>query len=499
MMIRSIALGGAVVLAIAVQGQNTRSSVRIYHPVSTGVSPALRDVATQPSSVSLVPESTASTTTTKNISAGLNFGGMSSTGTYLAPDPNGAVGTTQYVQWTNARYAVYNKSTGAVIVAPTAAKLLWAGLGGPCGNTNAGDGVVLFDKAAQRWVITHHSGGNAPLLQCLAISTTSDASGTYYLYAFQLTTQYPDYPKIGSWPDAYYVTMNLLNPSTYASLGAEVCALDRTSMLAGSPAASAQCFVTGTATTDYVLLPSDVDGATAPPAGAPNYLLSLNSNSLDFFTFHVDWLNLANSSLTGPTNIPVTPFTQACNGGYCVSQLGTTNVVDGVGDRLSSNRIPYRNFGDHESLLVNHSINNNTGASVGIRWYELRSPGSAPFVYQAGTWQPDANFRWMGSMAMDKMGNILIGYNRSSASTYPAIFAAGRLSTDTLGSLEPEGLVTNGAGSETGSGDQRWGDYTSMSVDPIDDCTLWYTGEYYKASGTAWSTRITSFRFSGCQ
>jgi hypothetical protein len=424
------------------------------------------------------------------------FAGMTSSGAFLDADPNGAVGTTQYVQWTNARYAVYDKGTGTRLLAPTSAKLLWTGFGGGCETTNSGDGVALFDKAAQVWVISHHAGA-APFQQCVAISTSSDATGTYNRYAFQLTNQFPDWPKIGVWPDAYYITINLLNPSNYSSLGAEVCALDRTSMIAGR-AATAQCFTTGSPSTDYVLMPADLDGATPPPSGAPNYLFSLNVNSLDFYTFHVDWLTPANSVLTGPKNIPVTAFTNGCNGGFCVPQLGTTTLLDAVGERLMY-RLAYRNFGDHESLLVNHTINNPVGPGVGVRWYEIRSPGTSPVVYQSGTIQPDTNYRSMASMAMDKMGNILIGYSESGATMNPAIMLTGRLATDPRNILATEGAVIFGTGSQTGTGDYHWGDYSSMTVDPVDDCTLWYTNEFYKTSGTLWTTRIASYKFIGCQ
>jgi hypothetical protein len=476
--------------------------VRVIKPLKQDLSPPFRDMAAASGAyadapIAAGPEGAAGLAGTPYVSTLLNFLGMPSSGSYLDADPNGAVGTTQYVQWTNTRYAVYDKSTGAHIIPPTIANSLWSGFGGSCSTTNSGDGVVAFDKAAQQWVITHHAG-SSPYVQCFAISATSDASGQYYRYAFLLTNQFPDWPKVGVWPDAYYITMNLLNPRTFASLGAEVCALDRTSMLVGSPAATAQCFTTGSANTDYVLQPADLDGLTAPPTGAPNYLLSLNVNSLDFYTFHVDWITPSNSVLTGPTNIPVTPFTNGCNGGYCVPQLGSTNLLDAVGERLMY-RLAYRNFGDHESLLVNHAINNSNGTSVGIRWYEIRSPGTTPVIYQSGTIQPDATFRTMGSMAMDKMGNMLIGYSKSSASMYPAIAFSGRLATDPLGKLRAEKSLIPGLGAQTGTSDFHWGDYTSMTVDPIDDCTLWYTNEYYKTSGTLWNTRIGAFKFSGCQ
>src|SRR5450759_537568 len=454
--------GGAlsgVVLLLAAGIASAQNHVRIVHAIKQDISAPLRDLAgaaNAPEPISPVPESSTGSRQSihKDPAIVLNFAAMGSTGAFLDTDPNGAVGATQYVQWTNARYAVYSKTTGLTIVKPTNAKTLWLGFGGPCETSNAGDGIVLYDKAAQRWIISHHAGA-MPYPQCFAISTTSDASGSYYRYAFQLTTQFPDWPKVGVWPDAYYITMNLM--TSHVSVGAEVCALDRTSMLVGSPTAIAQCFTAGSANTDYVLMPADLDGSTPPPAGAPNYLLSLNTNSLDLFTFHVDWVTPANSTLSGPANIPVTPFTEGCNGGFCVPQLGSTQLLDAVGERVMY-RLAYRNFSDHESLLATHTVNNSGGTSVGVRWYEIRTPAT-PVVYQSGTIQPDNNFRSMGSLAMDKVGNILIGYSVSSAAMYPASAFSGRLSTDALGTLEPETILFSGTGAQTGINDYHWGDY----------------------------------------
>jgi hypothetical protein len=456
----------------------------VIHPLNFAVSQALGDLAADPF------EDTSLVTTQK----GLNFDGAGAT-SYLYPDANGAPGATQYMQWTNARYAVYSKTTGGTIVKPTAANKLWQNLGGQCATTNAGDGIVNYDKAAQRWVVTHHTGGGVPYMQCVAVSTTSDATGTYYLYSFELTaTYYPDYPQLGVWPDAYYVTSNLLNPSNFTNVSGQVCALDRTNMLAGNSDATAQCLTTVTAAEFSVLQPADLDGATAPPAGSPNYLLALDTNSLDLYEFHVDFTNPANTSLTGPTNIPVTAFSQACAGGYCIPQKGSTEVLDGVGDRLL-HRLAYRNYGDHESLVITHSVV--AGTSVGVRWYEIRSPGTTPVVYQQGTFAPDARYRWLGSAAMDQSQNMAVGYSLSGKTMYPSIAYTGRLSTDPLNTMEAESPILAGLGSQTASGND-WGNASSLSIDPVDDCTFWYTNEYLKTTGTIWSTRIASFKFTSC-
>ena len=287
-------LGRAILFAIlSISGVAAQSAgaVRLIPEIRHDVSPPLLASAAQ----TLASPQTAV--------PGLGFAGIGGTGVYLESDSNGSVGATQYVQWVNAKFAVFSKTTGKILLKATSAETLWAGFGGPCQTTNAGDGNVLYDKAAGQWLISHHSGGNSGILQCIAISTTSDATGTYNRYSFPLTNDFPDWPKFGVWPDAYYVTMNLEDFGSYHSIGAQVCALDRTNMLLGKTTNPARCFTAGTATTDYVLMPSDLDGATPPPIGSPNYLLSLNVNGLDLYKFHVDWTTPANSTLTGPAFI----------------------------------------------------------------------------------------------------------------------------------------------------------------------------------------------------
>jgi hypothetical protein len=226
------------------------------------------------------------------------------------------------------------------------------------------------------------------------------------------------------------------------------------------------------------LLPSDLDGTTAPPSGSPNYFLNFGTNSLNLWKFTVDFSNSNNTKVTGPTNIPVAKFTEACGGGICIPQPGSTELLDSLGNRLMY-RLAYRNFVGHESLVVNHSVT--AGPSVGLRWYEIRNPNGTPTVFQQGTFAPDTNFRWMGSMAMDRVGNIAIGYSISSSSINPSIRFTGRLAEDTLGTLEGEQTIMPGGGSQLKL--SNWGDYSSISIDPVDDCTFWYTTEYLPAPG----------------
>ena len=429
------------------------------------------------------------------VTAGLNFAGVGNgdygfTPNAAPPDTNGAVGATQYVQWVNESFAVFDKATGALVHGPVAGNTLWSGFGGGCETNNDGDPIVQYDKAANRWVLTQFSVSSTPFLQCVAVSTTSDATGTYARYAFT-QPNFNDYPKLGVWSDGYYFSFNMFSGNRF--VGARACAFDRSAMLAGSPA-SQICFQLSSAFGG--LLPSDLDGAAAPPAGSPNFYVAFGSNSLNLWKFHVDFATPANSTFTGPTSIPVAAFAAACSGGgTCIPQAGTSQQLDSLADRLMY-RLAYRNFGDHESLVVNHSVS--AGSSVGVRWYELRSPNATPTVFQQGTYAPDSSFRWMGSIGMDKAGNIAVGYSVSSASMNPAIRFTGRAPGDTLGTLQAENSIKEGGGSQNG-GLNRWGDYSAMTIDPGDDCTFFYTNEYLKATGSFnWSTQIASFKFPSC-
>src|SRR5712692_9711688 len=425
--------------------------------------------------------------------AGLNFAGVGDgdygfTPNAAPPDTNGAVGATQYVQWVNESFAVFNKATGVLVLGPLAGNTLWSGFGGGCETNNDGDPIVQYDKAANRWVLMQFSVATTPYLVCVAVSTTSDARGSYARYAFT-QPNFPDYPKLGVWPDGYYVSLNMFGRTF---IGGRACAFDRSAMLTGA-AAMQICFQQSSSFGG--LLPSDLDGATAPPAGSPNFYINFGSNSLNLWKFHADFATPANSTFTGPTNIPVAAFSPACGGGTCIPQSGTSQLLDSLADRLMY-RLAYRNFGDHESLVVNHSVT--AGSSVGVRWYELRSPNATPTVFQQGTFAPDASFRWMGSIAMDKAGDIAVGYSVSSSSMNPAIRYTGRAPGDTPGTLQAENTIINGVGSQNGRLN-RWGDYSAMTIDPGDDCTFFYTNEYLKGYGSFnWSTQIASFKFPSC-
>src|SRR3954454_430283 len=462
------------------------------HPQHKYPTPAASTVA-DPAVQSSVGAAAAPSLATNFEGIGQGFSGPQATFTVNSapPDPNAAVGPTRIVEVVNSAFAVFDK-TGNVVYGPVQTNTLWSGFGGGCQTNNDGDATVEYDRAADRWIISQFSVSTTPYLQCVAVSTSGDPTGSYNRYAFQYA-DFPDYPKLGVWPDAYYTTFNMFKNGTTFS-GAKVCAYDRAKMLAGQ-AATQQCFQTST--TYGGLLPSDVDGSTAPPAGSPNYILSFGTNSLLLWKFHVDWATPANTTFTGPATIPVASFSPACSGGTCIPQSGTTQQLDSLADRLMY-RFAYRNFGDHESLLVSHSVV--AGSSAGVRWYELRSPSATPTVYQQGTYAPDGSYRWMPSAAMDHNGDIALGYSVSSSSLHPGMRYTARLAGDPLGQMtQGEGTIITGGGSQTGQSLSRWGDYTSMSVDPSDDCTFWYTDEYIPSNGAFnWKTRVGTFKFPSC-
>ena len=430
---------------------------------------------------------------------GIGQGFTGPSGTFVVnsapPDNNGAVGPNHVVETVNTDFAVFSKS-GTPLFGPVPINTLWSGFGGNCQVQNDGDPVVSYDRIADRWIVTQFQVSTTPFQQCVAISATPDPTGSYFRYAFTYTDGFPDYPKMGVWPDAYYISYNVFNNAGTAFLYSKVCAFDRARMLTGS-AATQQCF--NTTNVFGGLLPADFDGHTLPAAGAPNPVVALGATSatLALWKFHSDFTTPANATFTGPTSLTVPAYTEACAqfGGTCVPQSGGGSL-DSLSDRLMY-RAAYRNFGDHESIVVNHSVT--AGTSVGLRWYELRGVTTTPTLFQSGTFAPDTSYRWMGSAAMDQSGNMAIGYSVSSSALKPQIRVTGRLGGDAAGTLtQGETTIIAGAGAQ-GASLSRWGDYSSMSVDPVDDCTFYYTNQYIPANGTFnWRTRIASFKLSPC-
>jgi hypothetical protein len=405
------------------------------------------------------------------------------------PDINGDVGPNHYVHMVNAtKVAIYNKS-GTLIDGPFDLGTLWSS--GTC-QGDAGDPIVLYDPLADRWLLSQFAD---PSHMCVAISQTADPTGSYYTYTFNVGS-FPDYFKFGVWPDGYYMSANEGSYTAYA--------FDRVKMLAGQ-SATFQKFTGGT----NLYLPSDVDGPTAPPAGAPNIFYTYKDNSfhggsdrLELRAFEVDWVTPANSTFTLVASPNISAYTYTPCGFFnfnCIRQQGTTQRFDAVAE-WPMFRFPYRNFGSYEVLVGVFVVGGGLGEEgAALRWFELRNSGSGWTLFQEGTFDPgDGHDRVNPSIAMDQAGNIAMGYTVSSSGMRPAIRYTSRLASDPLGTMQAEAVLINGAGSQTGS--NRWGDYSAIAVDPANDCSFWYTNEYYPANaGSTWKTRVGVFTMPGCE
>jgi len=427
---------------------------------------------------------------------GISFQGIISPG-YVPSDSNLAVGPNDIVEVVNVQFAVYNKS-GTLLAGPTNIQNLFSSLGGVCAST-VGDPIVLYDRQADRWVVTM-IGGNGAYGECVAVSETNDPTGAFYAYGYSFGDNLNDYDKLSTWAtnsnSAYLASYNIFQDAE-SFIGAELCGFDRTKMLVGDSSAAQLCQMTPS--DEFGYLPSDMDGPTPPVDGTPGLFISWYNNNpgqLYLRTLTLDFAT-GTATLSSPTTISVANDSMACgNGGQCVPQEGTTQTLDTLGDRLMY-RFAIRHFSDHDRAVVNHAVAN--GSSVAVRWYEIYDPAGAVTLNQQGTFAPDSTFRWMASLAEDQAEDIGLGYSASSSSIYPGIRFTGRVPSDQLGTMESESTILNGTGSQVGDYAYRWGDYTAMQVDPSDDCTFWYVDQYQDVTGTFdWYTNISSFIFYNC-
>jgi len=339
---------------------------------------------------------------------------------------------------------------------------------------------------------------------CYAVSTGPDPFGPYYRYEF-LRPLFPDYPRPAIWPDGYYVPTSTGDNRISESVATEkhACVVDRARMLKGEPATE-QCIIIHNAN---FLNNADIDGKELPPAGAPNIMMAAGGTQLDMifeadtidaWQFHVDWENPSRTRITGPEKIAVAPYHYLCDGQltHCVPQPGTDRRLDAQGDKIMS-RLVYRRMGNRESIVAVHSVNTTAGGG-GVRWYEFRIDGNRRLsLYQQGTYAPDRYFRWMASPAVDRLGNIGIGYSFGGIPYFAGQRFAARLSGDPPGRLTlREVVLVEGEASQKNT--MRWEDYTQTAIDPSDDCTIWYVGDYLKKNGENYSTRIGAFRLPGC-
>ncbi len=440
-----------------------------------------------------------------------SFEGVNNVNGVLPPDTNGDIGPNHYIQTVNLAFAIYDRQ-GNKLYGPANINTLWQGFGGYCESSNDGDPIVLYDHLADRWFISQFALPRypfGPFYQCIAVSKSSDpVNGGWYRYAFQYSTnKMNDYPHFGVWPNGYYMTVNQFSAGSGAWAGQGVAVFERDKMLLGQAARMVKFDLYSTDSNLGGMQPSHLNGP-APASGTDNVFAEIDddawgysSDQIQLWKFHTDWTTTSNSTFTKIGALSVASFdTEMCAGSRnCIPQPGGTKV-DAIADRLMY-RLQYRNFGSYQTLVVNHTVDVDNTDHAGVRWYELRNSGSGWSVYQQGTFAPDSNHRWMGSAAMNGLGEIGLGYSISSTSVYPSIRFTGRVASDPLGQMTlGEGTLVSGSGFQ-GHSSGRWGDYSSLSVDPTDDCTFWYTQEYYTdtTSGNAnWRTRFGSFRLTSC-
>jgi len=481
-----------------------------------------------------------------------NFEGLSNENNFTIfggrvnpPDPNGEVGPNNYVEMVNLTFAVYDKS-GNKLLGPVDTGTLWDNFAVPDCTDPSGDPVVVYDQFTDRWILTQFttSGMNAdgsfngkPFYNCVAISQTGDPTGAYYRYAFitsqagSTSTFFPDYPKYGVWTDSYALTSR--DFGSQDEYGISVYGLEKNKMVNGQPARAVHFFIDGNTAQGLPLvgdglLPADIDGKQKPKNDAAIPIVGTQDNNasygatfdaLNVFDLSVKWRSTPLASLTLAAQLPTAPFdsifpcgvvagSQPPSARDCLPQPGITDgsqYLDILSYRQRPTfRLAYRNFKSYEALVTTQSVEALPGVA-GMRWYEIRRTGGTYSLFQQGTYAPgDGIHRWMGSIAQDKKGDMALGYSVvNGTNVFPGIRYTGRLAGDPLGQMTlGEGTIINGSGVQTTT-NSRWGDYTDMTVDPVDDCTFWYVNEYYLTSGTPadtrpWHTRIASFKLPGC-
>lgn len=428
----------------------------------------------------------------------LTFPGVSNNSQTLIrswpPDTNGDVGPDHYVQTVNKSIGIFDKSTGTKITQFTF-DTFFPQDGSPCQEGHSGDPVVVYDRFAQRWVISDFKAPiSGPYYECVAVSQTSNpVSGGWYFYSILISTNaLNDYPKLGVWRDSYFFTFNMFSNLGSTWGGVQVWALEKARMIAGL--SITPVYFSLSAGSGYSsLLPAHA--LSLPPLGAPNYLAAVDQpGSLLIWKFIANWSNPGASTFTGPTELSVAPFAAAAS----IPQPGTSILLDSLSYRPMMQLI-YRSVNGTEALWLTHTVA--SGGVAGMRWYEVRQPATTPVLQQQGTYQPDSYHRWMGSLSVDRDGNMALGYSIGSGAMYPSIRYTGRLNGETLGLL-PQGEKVMANGTTYQSTYTRWGDYSAMAVDPEDDCTFYYTTEYYLAgvdsANTNWQTRVGAFKYPSC-
>jgi hypothetical protein len=399
------------------------------------------------------------------------------------PDTNGVIGPNHFVETVNTSIGIFSKSTGALVSAFTYNSFFANSGTAECDSNNGGDPTTVYDVPSGKWIIADFAWINfntGPYYECIAVSSGSDpVASTWTFYSLPAGDgRFPDYPKFGSGPDAvFFTTNNFQLPNTFT--GAGVYALRRSTL--GTPTLQVQHVTTSSSF--FSLLPANLVDAS-PPAG-PELVTSIWSGRLRVWRFSVNW-----------TTPSATTFTQVANIAVSYSSQGSIPTPGESVDSLSPramNKAQQRNG----SLWLTQTVRTSNHAAV--RWYEVTNLTGTPTIRQQSTFNPSNLHRWMPSLAVDKQGNMAIGYNVGSRTLNPAIRYAGRLVGDPLNTLgQSETSLIEGTGAPSSGNFNRWGDYSEMSVDPVDGCTFWFTGEYYATTGANWQTRIGSFKFPGC-
>jgi len=447
------------------------------------------------------------------------------------PDPVGDVGPNHYVEMINLVFAVYDKQ-GNRLLGPLDTGSLWQGFAIPDCTDPSGDPIVLYDQLEDRWLLSQFTTRGPIFYNCVAISQTGDPTGTYFRYAFSAGPFFPDYPKYGVWKKSYVLTSrDFGNAGGY---GISVYALEKNKMIAGDPNARSVHFFLDSAVVPINLmgdglLPADIDGGQQPNEDAAIPVIGTQDDggpygapfdALNVWELSIKWKSSPVASIAFRGSLPVDSFdsifpcgvipgSQPPSARDCLPEPGVTDgsrFLDILSYRQRPTwRLAYRNFGGYEALVTNQSVEALPGVA-GVRWYEIRRTNGQYSVFQQGTYAPnDGVHRWMGSIAMDHNGNMALGYSVvNGVDVFPGIRYTGRFQGDAPGQMTlGEGTIIDGTGVQL-TLSSRWGDYTSMNVDPTDDCTFWYVNEYYQINGiigvntAPWQTRIGSFRLPGC-
>jgi len=506
-------------------------------PRSGGTDPVEGDTAFGEGSLGTAPRLTAHAVTARTTASAIaapiaNFEGLSNQDNFNIfgfrvnpPDPNGDVGPNHYVEMINLVFAVFDKQ-GNKLLGPVDTGSLWAGFPIEDCTDPSGDPIVVYDQFADRWILSQFTTRDPTFYNCVAISQTGDPTGAYFRYAFSTGPNFPDYPKYGIWKDSYVITTREFGPTVEYGIG--VYAIDRNKVIVGDPTAQVVGFFLDGNDPDILplvgdgLLPADVDGKTKPKQDVPIPIVGTQDDgafygatfdALNIWELDVHWDAVSEASLELAAQLPVASFDSifpcAPTSRDCLPQPGIVNPAQYL-DILSYRqrptwRLAWRSFKGYDSMVTNQSVEALPGVA-GARWYEIRrSPTGTYTVHQQGTYAPgDGVHRWMGSIAQDKNGAMALGYSVvNGTDVFPGIRYTGRVASDPLGQMpQGEGVIINGSGVQTTT-NSRWGDYTSMNVDPVDDCTFWYVNEYYAINGTPadtrpWQTRIASFKLPGC-